>query len=361
MIPIAKPLLSEEEIDAVADVLRSGLIAEGERVLEFETKFAEYIGVEHAIAVNSGTSALHAALLANGIGAGDEVITSSFSFIATANSILFTGAKPVFADIESDTFNIDTECIIDKITPKTKALMPVHLYGHPAEMKKIMEIAHEHNLIAIEDACQAHGATYGGKKVGSFGTGAFSFYPTKNMTTSEGGMITTNDSKVAERARMIRSHGSKQRYLHEMVGYNLRMTDVSAAIGLVQLGKLDNFTAMRQRNAKILSDGLGNIDGITIPVMRGGCSHVFHQYTIRAEKRDELAVMLNNNGIGTGTYYPIPIHKQPLYRDLGYNDNLPECETAAGEALSLPVHPGVSNDDLKMIIEGVKKVVEAND
>ena len=351
MIPIAKPLLSEEEIDAVTDVLRSGMIAEGEKVAKFETKFAEYIGVEHAIAVNSGTSALHAALLAHGIGAGDEVITTSFSFIATANSILFTGAKPVFADIEYDTFNINTDDIIDKITPKTKALMPVHLYGHPSKMKAIMEIAQDHNLIVIEDACQAHGAAYGVKKAGSFGTGAFSFYPTKNMTTSEGGMITTNDSEVAERARMIRSHGSKQRYLHEMLGYNLRMTDISAAIGLVQLGKLDDFTMMRQRNAKVLSDGLCNVDGITIPVVRDGCSHVFHQYTIRTEKRDELAAMLNNNGIGTGTYYPIPIHKQPLYRHLGYNDNLPECEKAAGEALSLPVHPGVSKDELKTIIE----------
>jgi len=357
MIPIAKPLIGDEEIDAVAAVLRSGLIAEGERVREFETKFAEYIGVEHAVAVNSGTSALFAALLAHNIGNGDEVITTSFSFIATANSILFTGAKPVFADIEYDTFNIDTDDIINKITPKTRGLMPVHLYGHPAEMKAIMEIAQDHDLIVIEDACQAHGATYGHNKAGSFGTGAFSFYPTKNMTTSEGGMITTDDSKVAERARMIRSHGSKQRYLHEMVGYNLRMTDISAAIGLVQLGKLDGFTQMRQRNAKILSDDLRDVDGITIPVVRGGCSHVFHQYTIRAENRDELSAMLNEGGIGTGTYYPVPIHQQPVYRASGYDDNLPECEIAAREALSLPVHPAVSKDELTMIIEGIKNGV----
>ena len=354
MIPIAKPLLGDEEINAVAAVLQSGMIAEGERVREFENKFAEYIGVEHAVAVNSGTSALHAALLAHNIGNGDEVITTSFSFIATANSILFTGAKPVFADIEYDTFNIDTDDILEKITPKTRGLMPVHLYGHPAEMKAIMEIAQDHNLVIIEDACQAHGATYDNRKAGAFGTGAFSFYPTKNMTTSEGGMITTHDSKVAERARMIRSHGSKQRYLHEMIGYNLRMTDISAAIGLVQLGKLDGFTQMRQRNAKILSDGLRDVDGITVPVVRDGCGHVFHQYTIRAEKRDELSTVLNNSGIGTGTYYPIPIHKQPVYRELGYNDELPACEQAAREALSLPVHPAVLKDELTMIIEGIK-------
>ena len=361
MIPIAKPLLDEKEIDAVSNVLRSGMIAEGARVAEFEDKFAKYIGVKHAVAVNSGTAALHAALLAHGIGAGDEVITTSFSFIATANSILFTGAKPVFADIEHDTFNIDTNDILENITPKTKALMPVHLYGHPAEMKAIMEIAEDHDLIVIEDACQAHGATYGGKMVGSFGTGSFSFYPTKNMTTSEGGMITTDDKAVAERARIIRSHGSKQRYLHEIVGYNLRMTDISAAIGLVQLGKLDDFTSMRKENAKVLSDALGGLDGITVPVIRDGCSHVFHQYTIRAEKRNDLAAMLNQSGIGTGTYYPIPIHKQPVYTDLGYNDNLPECDKAAGEALSLPVHPGVSKDELKTIIESIKDWVVEND
>jgi len=361
MIHIAKPLLDENEIEAVSNVLRSGIIAEGAHVGEFEATFADYIGVEHAVAVNSGTAALHASLLAHGIGAGDEVITTSFSFIATANSILFTGAKPVFADIESETFNIDADSIVDKITPKTKALMPVHLYGHAAQMKAIMDIAEDHKLIVIEDACQAHGATYGGKKVGSFGTGSFSFYPTKNMTTSEGGMITTDDKRVVERARMIRSHGSKQRYLHEMVGYNLRMTDISAAIGLVQLGKLDDFTLMRQRNARILSGGLGDVDGITIPVIKDGCSHVFHQYTIRAEKRDELATILNRNGIGTGIYYPLPIHKQPVYRDLGYNDNLPECDKAAGEALSLPVHPGVSKDELKTIVECIKNWVEAND
>lgn len=361
MISIAKPLLDEREIDAVSNVLRSGIIAEGAQVAKFEEAFAEYIGVEHAVAVNSGTAALHAALLAHGIGAGDEVITTSFSFIATANSILFTSAKPVFADIEADTFNIDTNAILDKITPKTKALMPVYLYGHPAEMKAIMEIAEDHNLVVIEDACQAHGASYGGKKVGSFGTGAFSFYPTKNMTTSEGGMITTNDKTVADRAKMVRSHGSKQRYLHEMVGYNLRMTDISAAIGLVQLNKLDDFTSMRQGNAKVLSNGLRDIDGITIPTIRNNCEHVFHQFTIRVEKRDELATILNDSGIGTGTYYPIPIHKQPIYMELGYDDNLPECEKASMEALSLPVHPNVSNDDLKHIIENVKNGVDIFD
>ena len=256
MIPIAKPLLGKEEIDAVTEVLSSGMIAQGPKVDEFEIAFSEYTGCEYSAAVNSGTAALHIALLAHGIGKGDEVITTPFSFIATANSILYTGAKPVFADIEPDTYNIDPEKIKEKITSKTRAIIPVHLYGHPADMKAIMEIAEDSKLIVVEDACQSHGAAYNGKRVGSFGTGAFSFYPTKNMTTSEGGMLTTNDKEIAERAKMIRAHGSKVRYLHEMLGFNLRMTDIAAAIGLVQLGKLDKFTAARQKNAEMLTKGL---------------------------------------------------------------------------------------------------------
>ncbi|WP_305064204.1 DegT/DnrJ/EryC1/StrS family aminotransferase [Methanococcoides sp.] len=358
MIPIAKPDIGEEEIEAVCKVLRSGMIAEGKRVAEFEEEFASYIGTEYAVAVNSGTAALHAALLAHGIGSGDEVITTSFSFIATANSIMYTGAKPVFADIEPNTFNIDPSLIEEKITDDTKAIMPVHLYGHPAEMKAITEIAEDHDLILIEDACQAHGAAYHGKKVGSFGTGAFSFYPTKNMTTSEGGMMTTNDEEVARKAKMIRAHGSQQRYLHEMVGYNLRMTDIGAAIGLTQLKKLPSYNSLRQRNAALLSKGLEDTDGITVPVVREGCEHMFHQYTIRVNDRDEILTKLGQAGIGTGVYYPIPIHMQPIYKDAGYKDELPECEKASKEVLSLPVHPGVSEDEIQQIIDAVIRGVE---
>ena len=358
MIPIAKPDIGYEEQKAVADVLSSGMIAEGKRVAEFETAFAEYAGVENCIAMNSGTAALHAAMLAHGIGKGDEVITTSFSFIATANSIMYTGARPVFVDIEPDTFNIDTDLIEDSITKNTKALMPVHLYGHPAEMRRIMEIAEEHDLVVIEDACQAHGANYHGKKVGSFGTGAFSFYPTKNMTTGEGGMITTNDEEVARKARMIRAHGSQQRYLHEMMGYNLRMTDIAAAIGLVQLSKVDGYNSARRNNASMLSEGLKGISGVTVPTIRDGCEHMFHQYTLRVENRDDLVKKLTQTGIGTGIYYPTPIHKQPVYIEAGYTDTLIECEKAAKEAVSLPVHPGVSKDDVKQIITAVINGVE---
>jgi len=351
MIPIAKPLLGKEEIDAVTEVLSSGMIAQGPKVEEFELAFSEYTGCEYAAAVNSGTAALHIALLAHGIGKEDEVITSPFTFIATANSILYTGAKPVFADIEPDTFNIDPEKIQEKITSKTKAIMPVHLYGHSADMKAIMEIAEDRKLVVIEDACQAHGAKCLGKRVGSFGTGAFSFYPTKNMTTSEGGMITTNDKEIAEKSKMIRAHGSKVRYLHEMLGFNLRMTDIAAAIGLVQLKKLDGFTATRQKNASMLSAGLKGISGVVPAITKPGCIHVFHQYTIRAQKRDELAAFLKENEIGTGIHYPIPIHKQPYYMELGYKDSLPVSEKAAEEVLSLPVHPALSRDDVQKIIK----------
>lgn len=353
MIPIAKPNIGDEEIAAVSEVMASGIIAEGKRVAEFENAFAEYIGTEHAIAVNSGTAALHAALMAHGIGKGDEVITTSFSFIATANSIMYTGARPVFVDIEPETFNINTDLIEDSITKNTKALMPVHLYGHSAEMKHINDIAEDHDLIIIEDACQAHGATYHGKKVGSFGTGAFSFYPTKNMTTGEGGIITTNDSEVARKARMIRAHGSQERYLHEMLGYNFRMTDIAAVIGLVQLKKVDGFNLKRQKNAQLLSEGLKDVSGVTIPTVRKGCEHMFHQYTIRVNKRDELITTLNQNGIGTGVYYPRPIHMQPTYIGTGYNYDLPICEKTATEVISLPVHPGVSDNDVKHIIKTV--------
>jgi len=354
MIPIAKPQLNQEEIDAVSEVLQSGMIAQGPRVEEFEQAFAEYTGSEYAIAVNSGTASLHASLLAHGIGRGDEVITSPFSFIATANSVLYTGAKPVFADIEPDTYNLDPDEILKKIGPKTRAVLPVHLYGHPAEMKVIKDIAEDHGLALIEDACQAHGASFQGKRVGSFGTGTFSFYPTKNMTTSEGGMITTGDKTVAEKLKMIRAHGSKTRYLHEILGYNLRMTDIAAAIGLVQLGKLDKFSAARQQNAEMLSAGLRGVEDIVTPLVRDGCTHVFHQYTIRTAKRDELAAYLKENGIGTGIHYPIPIHRQPLYEELGYRDRLPESEKAAAEVLSLPVHPGLSEEDVQTIIKTIK-------
>ena len=369
MIPIAKPMIGSEEINAVAETMESGGLAQGPRVQLFEEYFADYIGVSHAVATSSGTAGLHVALLAHGIGTGDEVVTAPFSFIATANAVLFTGARPVFADIGED-YNIDPEEILQAITPKTRAVLPVHLYGCPAGMKAIREIAEDHNLAIIEDACQAHGATYDDKKVGSFGTGVFSFYPTKNMTTGEGGIITTDDPGIAKLARMLRDHGSSRRYVHEMLGYNLRMTDMGAAIGMVQLTKLDDFNSGRRRNAAHLTGELKHVPGITTPDDVPG--HVFHQYTVRVlggdggrgvggdgnGTRDRLVTYLDEKGIGTGIYYPIPIHKQPLYQKHGFGNSLPVSERFADEVLSLPVHPAVSEDDLDYIIKTIKEYFE---
>jgi dTDP-4-amino-4,6-dideoxygalactose transaminase len=358
MIPISCPLIGEEEKTAVLEVLASGQLAQGPRVREFEARFAAWCGVEHAVATSSGTSALHLALLAHGIGPGDEVITSPFSFAASANCILFVGARPVFADIEPAYFTIDPSEIARRITSRTRAIIAVHLYGQPCDMEAIAELAREHDLIIIEDACQAHGARFKGQPVGAFGTACYSFYPTKNITTAEGGMITTNDAGVAEQARLLREHGSRQRYVHETLGYNFRMTDVHAAIGLAQLPRLEAWNAQRRANAAYLTErlglsgaeGLGDINGVVTPSIRSGATHVFHQYTIRVHDRDAVVRKLTQRGVGVGIHYPTPIHQQPLYRRLGYDDHLPHAERASREVLSLPVHPALTLADLDLIV-----------
>lgn len=353
MIPIARPLIGEDEKSAVLAVMTSGHIAQGPKVHEFESQFATLCGAEYGIATTSGTSALHVALMANRIGPGDEVITSPFSFIASANCALFVGAKPVFVDIEADYFTIDPEKIREKITPRTRAIEPVHLYGQACDMEAIGEIAREYNLVIIEDACQAHGAKFDGKPVGSFGTACFSFYPTKNITTGEGGMITTNDAEVAEKARLLRDHGSPVRYQHETLGYNMRMNDMQAAIGLTQLPKLAEWNSKRQANAAYLTQELSRLDGMVPPPVHEKAEHVFHQYTIRIPNRDEAAEKLREQGVGVGVHYPTPIHQQPYYQELGYSDSLPVSETASKEVLSLPVHPSLSQADLEKIVEVV--------
>ena len=356
MIPIAQPLIGEEEKQAVLAVLDSGQLAQGAVVEEFENNFAAWTGVKHAIATSNGTTALHVALLAHGIGEGDEVITSPFTFIASANSVLYTGARPVFVDIEPDTFNLDPNLIETAITPKTKAIMPVHLYGNPADITAIQEIANRHGLAIIEDAAQAHGAKVRGQAVGSFGTGCFSFYPTKNMTSGEGGMITTNDDALADLARLLRAHGARERYRHELLAYNFRMTDIHAAIGNAQLAKIDGWTRQRQQNAARLTELLG--DAVVTPITRDWAEHVYHQYTVRiAGGRGDLPERLAQQGVGTGVHYPIPVHHQPMYRELGYTDSLPNAERAASEVLSLPVHPSVTESDLHTVADAVMSQV----
>jgi len=355
MIPIAKPLVSEEEKQAVLEVLDSGQLAQGARTAEFERVFAEYVGTKHAIAVANGTAALIVALQANGVGQGDEVITTPFSFIATATSIIACGATPVFVDVDPFDLNLDPNRIEDAITDRTKAIMPVHLYGHPARIAEIREICNDNGLALIEDAAQAHGAEHAGQRVGSFGTGCFSFYPTKNMTTGEGGMITTNDDDVARLARIIRHHGQEQRYLHEYFGLNWRMTDLAAAIGLVQMRHIEEWNQARIANAETLSS---LITQVQTPVVREGDRSVFHQYTIRVEgDRDEFQRRLEGVGVGSAVHYPIPIHRQPIMQQLGFGDaELPVTEAAAAAVLSLPVHPSLSRADLEYIAESVNKL-----
>lgn len=357
MIPIAQPLIGQEEKQAVLEVLESGMLAQGLRVQTFEEAFAGYCGVKHAVATSSGTTALHTALLAHHIGPGDEVITPPFTFIASANAIVYTGAKPVFVDINPLTFNVNPSFLEGLITSRTKAILPVHLFGLPAEMEPIMDIAERHGLVVIEDACQAHGAEYKGKRVGSFGTGCFSFYPTKNMTAAEGGMITANDDGIAEKCRVIRQHGMRRRYYHDKLGFNFRMTDVHAAIGLAQLGKLEQFNKQRIANARYLTE---HLRGVMTPVVPEGCRHVFHQYTIRMSngRRDAMLDGLRKRGVGAEVYYPLPVHWQKFYRDMGCNISLPETEQACREVLSLPINPKLSPIDLKTIVSAVNEICE---
>ena len=348
MIPIARPLVGEEELNNIKKVFDSGMLAKGSFVENFEKEFADYIGVKHAIAINNGTAALAAALHST-IKEGDEVIIPSFSFIASATSVLFNRGKPIFVDIDPGTFNIDPSKIEAAITDKTCAIMPVHLYGQACDMKAIMDIAEKHDLIIVEDACQAHGAEFEGKKVGSFGIGCFSFYATKNMTTGEGGMVTTNDGGLAEKIRLFLDHGMKKRYVHESIGYNFRMNNIQGSIGIAQLKKLDTFNQTRLENARFYDKELNGI--VITPKVLDKCKHVYHQYTIMAENRDDLKKELTDKGVGSEIYYPIPIHKQGIFNlDL----KLPNTEEVCKKVLSIPVHPGVTEDDRKKIIEAVK-------
>ena len=351
VIPIARPVIGTEEKEAVLRVLESGQLTQGKVVRKFEEAFADWLGVPEAVAVSSGTAALMVALQAHGVGAGDEVITTPFSFIASANAILSVGAKPVFVDVRDDDFNLDPAGLEPKITSRTKAIIPVHLYGHPCRIDEIARIAERRRLSVIEDACQAHGASVDGRKVGTFGTGCFSFYPTKNMTTGEGGIITTNDRRVGETARQLRDQGQTHKYQHELLGYNWRMTEMAAAMGLVQLERLEELNCRRQTHARYLSDGLRNV--IT-PQEREGCRHVYHQYTVRVPgQRDALLEHLRGQRIAAAVYYPMPIHQQPLYRRLGYEKRLPVAERLCGEVLSLPVHPSLTSSELESVVAAV--------
>ena len=353
---MGKPLLGEEEKKAVLKVLESGMLAQGDEVRLFEEEFASFLGVKHAIATSNGTTALHAALLGHGIGEGDEVITTPFSFIATASPISAVRATPVFVDIDPETFCINPDSIESSITDRTKAIIPVHLFGKPVDMTSIMEIAQKYNLVVIEDAAQAHGAQHNGVYVGSFGTGCFSFYPTKNMTTGEGGMISTNNDQVAATIRKMINHGSEKKYHHSCIGHNFRMTNIAAAIGREQLRKLERFTIQRRKNAQFFST---HLHGTTITTPHEDKGHVFHQYTLRvsAEKRNIVLSHLKEKGIATSIFYPLPIHKQKAY-NIHNHLYYPEAERAAKEVFSIPVHPGITEQERKYIVDSIKEVAK---
>jgi len=356
----AKPIIGDEEREAVDRVLRSGMVAQGPEVAAFEAEFsAHFVPGRPSVAVNSGTAGLHLGLLAAGVGPGDEVIVPSFTFAATGNSVALTGATPLFVDIEPDTFSLDPEAVAAAITPKTKGILPVHLYGHPARMRELEVLAAARGVALYEDAAQAHGAALDGRPVGSFGEFAmFSLYPTKNMTSGEGGMVTAANEEIARRLRLLRNQGMEKQYENEIVGFNARMTDIHAAIGRVQLTKVDAWTKTRQANAAFLD---ANLQGVVTPAVVEGAVHVYHQYTVRVpEDRDGFVAALKaEHNVGAGVYYPIPNHRLPSLAPYAPGLDLPETERAAREVASLPVHPSLSQDDLERIATAVNTVTKA--
>ena len=356
-IPIARPAIGEEEIRAVTEVLRSGRLAQGEKVEQFEGGFSAYLGVKFAMAVSSGTAALQIGLQSMGVRKGDEVIVPPFTFAATANAVIHCGAMPVFADIDPRTFNIDPGKIQENITDKTSAVVCVHLYGHPCEMGALENVCRSANVDLVEDAAQAVGAEYKGRKIGTFGkVSAFSFYATKNLTTGEGGMITTAHGDLAEKVRMIRNQGQSEQYKHEIISYNFRMTDMQAALGVEQLKRIEGLNKKRAENAKFLTDALSSVDGIEVPFVPGHMKHVFHQYTIKVPKgRDKLLEYLNKHGVGARVYYPEPVYMQPPYVKMGFRKGLcPATEEACKQVLSLPVHPMLTQGELETVAKAVR-------
>jgi perosamine synthetase len=336
VIPIARPVVGEEEKALVWSAMESGQLAQGARVREFEERFAEFVGAPRGIATSSGTTALHLALLALGVGPGDEVVTVSFTFTATASPILHVGARPVFVDIDPATFTMDPRSLESAISPRTKAIIPVSLYGMPADMPAILAVARRNGIPVIEDACQAHGASRDGTASGAWGIGVFSFYPTKNMTTGEGGIITTDDNELAERATLLREHGMRERYRPAILGYNFRMTDVHASIGLGQLPKLAPGNERRR-----------------VP---DGVVHAYHQYTVRVAAQRDFGRRLADRGVGSNVYYPVPVHRQEPFRTLGLdNVRLPVTERLVDEILSIPIYPTLTDEQVDTIIEAVNQ------
>jgi perosamine synthetase len=345
--------VGDEETAAVTAVLRSGRLVQGQEVASFEEEFAAIVGGHTCVAVNSGTSALHLGLLAAGIGPGDEVVVPSFTFAATANAVAMTGATPVFADIEPDTFCLDPDAVAAAVTPRTAAVVPVHLYGHPVRWDGLAGVAERHGLLLLEDAAQAHGASYDGIAVGALGdVAAFSFYATKNMTTGEGGMVVCRDEDIARRVRLLRNQGMEQRYRNEIAGLNNRMTDLAAAMGRVQLRRLPGWNEERRAVAATYGEQL---TGVVTPPVAPKAEPVWHQYTVRSTDRDALAQRLDAHGIDSAVYYPVPTHRLPAY---ALDVELPETERAAREVLSLPIRPGLTDEEVARVVAAVNEAAD---
>ncbi len=362
--PVRQYLNLKDEIDsAIQKVLNKGNFILGDEVKEFESKVAEYLGVKYAIGVASGTDALQIALMAIDLKPGDEVITTPFTFVATAETIALLGGKPVYVDIDDRTYNINPDLIEEKITEKTKAIIPVHLYGQPAEMDKIMDIARRYNLYVIEDSAQALGSEYKNRKVCTFGDIAcISFFPTKNLGAfGDAGMVVTNNDELAEKIRMIRVHGSKIRYHHEILGVNSRLDTLQASVLLVKLKYLDGWNDKRAEIAEKYSDGLKDLDGVITPYCEPYNKHIYHQYTIRTKRRDELAEFLKGKGIQTAVHYPIPLHLQKAFSYFGYKPgDFPIAEQCSKEVLSLPMFPELTDEEIDYVIESVKEFFKIN-
>ena len=357
MIPLAKPLLGVEETNLVNEVLLSGKLAQGEYVQKFEQDFGLYQGCDFCVATASGTTALHVALLATGMKPGDKVITTPFSFVATANAILYVQAAPVFADIDPRDYNLSPQSLLAALKkhPDSKAVIVVHLYGYPAQMPEIMAIARKYHLILIEDCAQAHGASIEGQKVGTFGDcGVFSFYPTKNMTCGEGGMLVTRDEEIAREARSLINHGQAAKYQHDRLGYNYRLTNIHAAIGIEQLRKLPAFNARRQEIAERYRRNITN-PVFGKPSCAPGYEHVYHQYTLSVEQRHPFIEYLQTKEIGYGIHYPQAIPDQPLYQQRGLAASCPNARKAAAQVVSIPVHPGLTEQEVAYIIDSLQQ------
>lgn len=368
-VALVRPTIGEEEVAAVVGVMRTGQLAQGPQTLEFEKEFARACGVEHAVAVNSGTAALHCALEAVGVTAGDEVVTTPFTFAATATPILMQGAIPKFVDIDPRTFNADVSSLAASLSPRTKAVIAVDLFGLPVDITGVEELQAK-NIAVVEDACQAIGGARDGKKAGALGNvGAFSLYATKNLMSGEGGVLTTNDARIASAARRFRHHGQGDQYEYLSLGYNYRMTDLAASIGRVQLTRLEKIEAARRSNARVYDERLAGIPGLVTPFVPAGVSHAYHQYSILIDSsktpagigRDALRTALSERGIATGIYYPKPLHLHPLFAKFGFaKGDFPIAERVATQILALPIHGGLTDDDLTYVCETIRELVGAD-